>query len=131
VKSGVNVFVKKNPLAVQRAGINPRSVHEICGGESGTRTAFSASSLVFPSVSLYQVQEGEAPITSRQSTHEGGKVVSPTYQLPLPHMKYSLEVQQTTVKLNSKPLQSLNTGGVHPNLTLFQAIPQSLCATSF
>ena len=35
------------------------------------------------------LQEDEAPQISRQSAHEGGKVVSPTHRPPLSHMKYS------------------------------------------
>jgi hypothetical protein len=30
------------------------------------------------------LQEFEAPRTSRQSAHEGGKIVSPTHRQPLP-----------------------------------------------
>jgi hypothetical protein len=34
-------------------------------------------------------QEAEAPVSSRQSAHEGSKVVSPTHRPPLPPRKYS------------------------------------------
>ena len=36
------------------------------------------------------VPEGSDSKISRQSTHEGGKVVSPTHRPPLHHRKYSL-----------------------------------------
>jgi len=36
-----------------------------------------------------RVPEGGGSQVSRQSAHEGGKVVSPTHRLPLPPRKYS------------------------------------------
>jgi len=36
-----------------------------------------------------RVPGGSGSQISRQSAHEGGKVVSPTHQLPLPPRKYS------------------------------------------
>jgi hypothetical protein len=37
---------------------------------------------------LLGYHEIEAPRVSRHSAHEGGKVVSPKHQLPLPHKRY-------------------------------------------
>jgi hypothetical protein len=46
------------------------------------------------------LQEVEAPRISRQSAHEGGKVISPMHQPPLPSRRYPwylflLEVEST------------------------------------
>jgi len=46
----------------------------------GRRSSYPITDLARP----LGVQEVEVPIISRQSGHEGGMVVSPTHQLPLP-----------------------------------------------
>jgi len=52
-----------------------------------------------------RVPGGRGSQISRQLAHEGGKVVSPTHQQPLPHRKYSwysflLEAESTPVPYN-------------------------------
>ena len=57
--------------------------HEMCLGL--TTLKGKGKALTFKAVGL---QEVEDPKVSRQSAHEGGKVVSPKHRLPLPSRRY-------------------------------------------
>jgi hypothetical protein len=89
-------------------------------------TAKVKQSLYSPGQAL-RVPRGWGSDISRQSAHEGGKVVSPTHRLPLPHRKntlYLFLLEAATDRIMSMKIFNKKIGNRTRDLTTCSSMPE-------